>query len=262
MVRRTVRTACLGVLLAAATVGPVTVPVPQPPSRSAISYGAWGAGYVADAPAGQRFTEILGEFLAPKYAPPPPPSGYSWMGAWAGIGLQATRGTQLMQDGLFEGMQAGDRGWALVVPWWINEPVAPTEPHVLSSLQVHAGDTILSVVKQTAPRVWTFTVKDVTTGQQAGGTCRDCAAGGHTAAWILEDPLSGTGQAQTNFADPSTVVFIKAEASMGKGLVALDKLRWHPVVRDAPNEIEKPTAAPGKNGAFTIGRVDAAPAGG
>lgn len=235
------------------------VPVPKAPTgaNAAVSYGSWGAGYQADAPAGQRFTEVLGEFIVPKYAPPPPVSGVSWMGVWGGIGLGATTKKDLMQDGLFEGMQPSVSGYSIMAPWWINEPsTPPTEPHVLYSLTIRPGDTVLSIAKQVGPRAWSFDVEDVTTGQKASGSCTDCYTGGHTVAWILEDPMSGSTLAQTNYADPATVVFLKAEASLGHGLVPLGKLDWHPVLREAPGQVEKPAAAPAKDGTFTIKRFD------
>ncbi len=236
---------------------PLPLPVPHAPAAASISYGAWGAGYQADAPKGQRFTEVLAEFIAPKYAPPPPVSGVSWMGVWGGIGLGATPTNDLMQDGIFEGMQPGVFGYSIMAPWWINEPsTPPTEPHVLYSLTIRPGDTVLSIAKQAGPRAWSFDVEDVTTGQKASGSCTDCYTGGHTVAWILEDPMSGSTLAQTNYADPATVVFLKAEASLGHGLVPLGKLNWHPVLREATGQVEKPAAAPAKDGAFTIKRFD------
>ncbi len=241
------------------------VPVPQAPTGASISYGAWGAGYQADAPKGQHFTEVLGEFVVPRHAPHPPVAGVSWMGAWAGIGLNTSQSMKhdLMQDGIFEGMRPGEFGYSIMIPWWINEPLIPsTRPHVLHSLAIRPGDIVLSIVRQEGQSIWSFEVKDVTTGQQAFGICTSCYTDGRTVAWILEDPTSGFGPTlvRTNYAGPARLVFLKAEASLGHGLVPLGKLDWSSVLREVPGQVEKPITVPAKDGAFTIKRFDA-PAG-
>ena len=58
-----------------------------------VYYGRWGAGYIADAPPGRRAATAT--FVVPVHAPPAPAHGV----AWAGIGVHALHGSELMQAG-------------------------------------------------------------------------------------------------------------------------------------------------------------------
>jgi len=248
---------------------------------SPVTYGGWAAGYMAYAPAGHAFTAISTRFRLPSSGPLPLSAGAAatsdgWVSLWAGIGVEAQNGGNLMQAGV--SMHAGPGGWDVSAPWWINEPRQPTEPHALP-LPVNPGDLIqVDIVTTNASRTdWDFTVTDVATGGHQTGVCDGCAADTSTAAWVEEDPLSGTVPAQ--FADPGAVQFVSASVALDGGtLTPLGASSdWRPLIRTlrglvqfqpAPGQLpltkgpssqgaaQGPLAAgPGTNGAFTVGEL-------
>lgn len=223
-------------------------------SHSPITYGSWGAGYVADAPAGETFTAVSARFIAPPTSAAPHTPGGGWVSIWGGIGLQALNGDQLMQAGI--SMYANPAGyWEVTAPWWINEPVAPTVPHVLG-ITVNPGDTVEMDAGRIDASHWGFRVTDLTTNATATGECSGCASDGQTAAWIMEDPLSGAGAGQTGFANPGPVTFTNAAASLDSGpLTPLPQLDWHPLTRHGATTTQAPQnpGGPGANGAFVVG---------
>jgi len=254
---------------------------------TAMSYGGWAAGYLADAPAGQAFTAIATTFRLPAAGPVPQTAGGAattngWVSLWAGIGIEA-HGGSLMQAGI--SMHAGPGGWDLAAPWWINEPRTPTAPHALG-FGARPGDLIQVLVQETdaADSVWTFTISDLTSGAHDEGICYRCIADGSTAAWVEEDPLSGSEPAQ--FADPGLLDFVSASAALGGGtLQPLGQAPdWRPLIRTvgalctyAPLPGQLPTAsaaatnpghqgaaqgpllpAPGAGGGFLLGELQSA----
>ena len=224
------------------------------PDHSPISYGSWGAGYVADAPSGEAFTAVSARFVAPATSAAPSTPGGGWVSIWGGVGLQALDGDQLMQAGI--SMYATPGGyWEVTAPWWINEPVTPTVPHVLS-MSVRPGDTVEMDAGRIDASHWGFRVTDATTGATATGECSGCQSDGLTAAWIMEDPLSGSGSGQTGFANPGTVQFLSAAASLDSGpLTPLAQLDWHPLLREVGSQTQRPlgTGGPSAGGAFAVG---------
>ena len=228
----------------------------QQPSHTALNYGSWGAGYVADAPDGRTFTEVSTRFSAPAAATAPQSPGGGWVSIWDGIGLDAAHGAQLMQVGI--SMHASPAGvWDVNTPWWINEPTTPTVPNVLY-MTVQPGDVLQVDAKRVDESHWTFQITDVTSGATRSGECSSCQSDGGTAAWIVEDPLSSTGSGQTGFADPGQVQFISAAAALdGGSLTPLPQLDWHPLLRLAGTDRQGPlaTEGPAVTGGFTVGNV-------
>jgi|GEM_PF-3486642 len=251
----------LGSVTRASDTAPVPQSVSTPPSgtdvnHSPISYGSWGAGYVADAPAGKEFTAVSARFVAPAASAAPRTAGGGWVSIWGGIGLQALNGDQLMQAGI--SMYATPGGyWEVTAPWWINEPVTPTVPHVMG-LRVNPGDTVEIDAGRVDATHWSFRVTDVTTGATATGECSGCQSDGSTAAWVMEDPLSSSGAGQTGFANPGTVQFVSAAASVDSGsLTPLSRLNWHPLLRSDGTTRQGPTEtdAPSVIGGFVLGTM-------
>ncbi len=221
-----------------------------------LSYGGWGSGYVAYAPAGKRFTAVSTTFVVPRYAPTPPASGVAWAGIWAGIGIHALGHSQLMQAGIYLQTAAGQRGWSVEAPWWINEPSTPTSPHELM-LNVEPGDRITVLVAEAAhrPDHWRFRLKDHTNGFSASGRCSRCSSTARTAAWILEDPYNGTAP----YANPGRVRFLAAAAAIGFGkLRPISQLSVRPVLRREGGQTQGPhSARPEPKGGFTLSNLRA-----
>ena len=243
--------------------GPSALPAPAatqiPTARGSVgkpvSYGGWGSGYVAYAPAGKRFTAVSTTFVLPRHAPPAPTQGVAWAGIWAGIGIHALGHSQLMQAGVYLQTAAGQRGWSLEAPWWINEPANPTAPHELM-LNVEPGDRVTVLVAQSAHRAdhWSFRLKDHTNGFSASGRCSGCSSVARTAAWILEDPYNGTAP----YANPGRVRFLDAAAAVGFGkLRPISQLTVRPVLREAMGQTQGPVASrPGSTGGFTLNNLN------
>ena len=227
---------------------------PQGTAHGAITYGTWGAGYVADAPAGKAFTAFRTRFVAPTAAQAPGGNA-GWVSIWGGVGLGAAPGTELMQAGI--SMQASGGVWQVTWPWWINEPRTPTEPHVLY-LTIRPGDVVVADGRSLGGNRWWFRVADVTTGAAQTGECTQCRTHGATAAWVMEDPLSSSGSGQTGFANPGQLHFLAAAAAVDGGtLTPLPRLDWHPLLRvDGPGR-QGPLARAGLTpaGGFTLGSV-------
>ena len=227
---------------------------PHAPAHGAITYGTWGAGYVADAPAGKAFTAFRTRFVAPRAAQAPGGPA-SWVSIWGGVGLGAAPGTELMQAGI--SMQASGGVWRVAWPWWINEPRTPTEPHILY-LTIRPGDVIEAEGRSIGGNRWWFRVADVTTGAAQTGECIQCRTHGATAAWVMEDPLSSSGGGQTGFANPGQLHFLSAAAAVGGGaLIPLPRLDWHPLLRVDGTGRQGPRTKVGMTarGGFTLGRV-------
>ena len=227
---------------------------PSSTAHAAITYGAWGAGYVAKAPAGKAFTAFRTRFVAPTAAQAPGGSA-GWVSIWGGVGLGAAPGTELMQAGI--SMQASGGIWQVTWPWWINEPRTPTEPHVLY-LTIRPGDVVQADGRSLGGNRWWFRVADVTTGAVQTGECTQCRTHGATAAWVMEDPLSSSGSGQTGFANPGRLRFLSAAAAVdGGALTPLPQLDWHPLLRVDGTGRQGPLARAGLTpaGGFTLGSV-------
>lgn len=227
---------------------------PLASTHGPITYGTWGAGYVADAPAGQAFTAFRTRFVAPTPAQAPGGPG-AWVSIWGGVGLGAAPGTELMQAGI--SMQASGGLWRVTWPWWINEPRTPTEPHVLY-LAIRPGDVVQADGRNLGHNRWWFQVADVTTGAAQTGECTQCRTRGATAAWVMEDPLSSSGSGQTGFANPGSLRFLSAAAALDGGtLTPLPQLDWHPLLRVDGTGRQGPVAKVGltASGGFTLGQV-------
>lgn len=222
-------------------------------AHTTVTYGSWGAGFVADAPAGESFTALSARFIAPEA---PRQGATGWVAIWGGIGLAAPSGDELMQAGVSL-QSTGGGAWQATIPWWIDEPQAPTEPHVMS-VTIHPGDTVEVDLGRAAGGQWAFRLTDLTTGGEAVGSCSACHSDGQTAAWVVEDPVASTGAGQTGFADPGSVVFLNASASLDSGRgVSLGRLDWHPLVRASGTGQQAPRTAPGAGGSFTVADVSA-----
>ncbi len=231
--------------------------VPAAVHRSARSYGAWGAGYIAHAPSGKRFTEASVTFVVPRQAPRPPRRGVAWVGIWVGIGVHAVGGSQLMQAGVYLATEAGRRGWRLEVPWWVNEPARPQRPHTLM-LNVEPGDRIAVRVRQSEGDRdrWHFTVRDLTSNRVARGECRGCESTARAAGWIVEDP------AGLPYANPGRVRFQAASAALNGGKArSLVRLAPTAVLRKTAQGGDGPTKPQAGSGAFVVGRVRQRPLG-
>ena len=209
---------------------------------------------MAYAPVGKRFTAVSTTFVVPLHAPPAPASGVAWAGIWAGIGIHALGRSQLMQAGVYLQTAAGQRGWNVEAPWWINEPAAPTAPHELM-LNVEPGDHITVLVAESPHQAdhWRFQLKDHTNGFSASGSCGGCTSTASTAAWILEDPYNGTAP----YANPGQVRFLAAAAAIDFGkLQPISQLALRPVLRKAGEKTQGPaTARPGSTGGFTLSNL-------
>lgn len=217
-------------------------------THTPITYGDWGAGFVADAPSGEAFTALSARFIAPAA---PQPGATGWVAIWGGIGLAAPSGDELMQAGVSL-QSTGTGAWQTTIPWWIDEPRAPTEPHVMA-LVVRPGDTVEVDLGRAAGGQWAFRVTDMTTGAAAVGSCTGCHSDGQTAAWIVEDPTASSRAGRTGFANPGSVVFLHASAALDSGHAAsLGRLDWHPLIRAAGGLQQAPGGAPGVGGAFTV----------
>ena len=245
------------------------------PPHAALTFGGWAAGYLTTAPAGQRYTSVSARFRLPKDGPVAHTTPGAWVSIWAGVGLRAERGGQLMQAGI--SMRAGVAGWDRSAPWWINEPATPTAPHDLD-LVVSPGDKVEVDVREVdrAAHNWVFTVRDLSAPGSASGWCYGCVSDGQTAGWLVEDPMSGALPA--DFADPGRVDFLAASAGTDGGApVLLPQQDWHPVLRTVygqapggavPLAALAPTAsrqgplgaAPDAVGAFSVGDLPPAPA--
>lgn len=237
----------------AAAIGPVPAAAAGTSAPSSahgsMTYGSWGSGFVADAPAGGAFTSLSTRFIAP---PAPAHVASGWVAIWGGIGLSASGGDQLMQAGV--SMQSTAAGtWDASIPWWINEPSTPTVPNVMT-VGVAPGDTVEVDLGQITATSWGFRVTDVTTGATAYGSCTDCASRADTAAWIVEDPTASSGSGQTGYADPAEVQFLSASAAINSGpSVSLSALDWHPLLRAAGTAQQGPAgSAPAAGGGFTV----------
>lgn len=228
-----------------------------------FSLGRWGAGYVAYAPQGQKFTEVSAVFVLPAAPAPgtaPSGGGAAWVSIWTGIGISAKGATQLMQAGV--SMQAENGAWSYSAPWWINESSAAPPPHPMQ-VAVSPGDRIAVDVRlsDATANTWTFTVTDETTGQSETDQCAGCVSGQDTAGWVVEDP--SFSQQYTDFADPGTVTFLSAEAAVAGGpLQPLPATQWRTLLRQAGGGSEQgPLAAPGGGGGFSVGDLAGAAAG-
>jgi hypothetical protein len=167
---------------------------------------------------------------------------------WTGIGINAHGSTRLMQLGI--ALEAEGQGWDLVAPWWVAEPKTPTAPNPMS-LTVRPGDTVqISTQQAASPTSWTFTVRDVTTGQSSQGTCQNCSTGGHTAAWVLEDPWGSNGYEP--FADPATVRFSSVQVAFDGGPLQTPAASiMQPLDREVSGHCQGPSSW-NADGSFTL----------
>ncbi len=242
-------------------VGAARAAAPPPPTET---FGRWAAGYVATATPGQRFREVRATFVLP--TAPAQSVAAGWLAIWAGIGLRARGGAQLLQAGVM--LHAAHGKWAAVVPWWMNELPAATAPHPMA-LAVAPGQAVTVSIRHVArPRAhWALTVADRTTGQRAVATCTACRSNARTAAWLVEDPLAAAGDHRAPFAASSRpVVFLSALAAQGGGplvpltrrprgsdVVAVDRTAGGGPGGPPPRILDAPLTPPGSAAGFSVG---------
>lgn len=231
----------------------------RPDESAAIAHSAWGgvsrwgAGFVATAPAGQRFTALSATFLVPRAAAWRPRRRTGLADVWAGVGVTSRHGA-LVQAGA-EVYSAGDAPLR-AVSWWEAFP----GPQRLGwgrriPPATRAGDRLAVTVRRVAAERWTLSVVNNTRGTSVSATCIPCHSAARTAGWIVEDPesVAKTGPAPA-FVAPAQVRFVAAAAALDGGpMVPLSQLRWQPVCRVSGHGVLAPsTGGPTTTGGFTV----------
>jgi len=139
-----------------------------------------------------QFTSISAQWTVPtakQHTAGQAESSATWIGIGGGCldTSCTTTDNTLVQAGTEQDVAAD--GTASYSAWWEVVPV----PSVTSSITVHAGDVVSCSISQSAPEVWSITLKDITDGQSFSQTV-PYSSDYLTAEWILETPVVvGTG---------------------------------------------------------------------
>jgi hypothetical protein len=191
---------------AAPTLAPEAALLHSGPSHTATQSTNW-AGYAVTG-ANNSVTFVRGSWVEPK-AVSCPAKGHQYSSFWVGIdGFTSTTVEQTGTDTDCVG------GVAHYYAWY---EFYPHPSFLITSVPIHAGDTISAAVKY-ANSTFRVTLTDVTTGKSASHSSKVAGAQRNSAEWIAEAPYSGgilpladfgtvqfgtdaTGVAGTNFAN-------------------------------------------------------------
>ncbi|GME31199.1 hypothetical protein GTA08_BOTSDO05300 [Neofusicoccum parvum] len=175
----------------------------------------WAGAMIEEPPAHSFFTSVSGTFTIPGLAVPVNVAHADtyYVAIWVGID-GSHQGDALFQAGIQVTIDSAT-GVQSVVPWaeWL-----PAGPQYYNDLAVSVGDVITVHIETTSPTTGTVFIENKTTGQSIGKAVNapdGAAVTGHSAEWIVEDPVGNGGPHP--FGDFGHVVFTDCEAVSDDG---------------------------------------------
>lgn len=177
---------------------------PRPADQSVIPSANWSG--IADT--GGSFSSIAGSWTVPTL------SRGGYVGMWIGFGGVSGN---LLQIGV-QGHAAGSN--AVYQAFWEEVPGAQT---ILSSVSIHAGDSVSASINNAGTNLWTLSLSDSTSSTSESAMNVSYTPDTSTAEWIVEDPACSvkTHIALCPFASFSPVTFSSATTGANVGALSV-----------------------------------------